>query len=82
MARRLSKQTRGELFDLAALGLQHGLTEAVRWIMAEMQRCDSSASGKRKRTVSLVDDTGKPVRAGRFKVPQSVLDQAEIVETP
>jgi len=81
MGQRLSKQTKGELYDLAALGLQYGLTAAVKWIMREMQRIDNSSSGKRrKRTVALVDDTGKPVRAGRFKVPQSVLDRAEIVE--
>jgi len=81
MVERRSKRTQSELYELAALGIEHGLTEAVRWLMREMHRSDSSASGgRRKRTVQLVDDTGKPVRAGRFKVPEDVLKRAEVLE--
>jgi len=81
MAERLSRSTRDELYELASLGLEAGLSDGVRWIMAQMRRIDSSPSGRRrKRTVQLVDDTGKPVRAGRFKVPDDVLERAEIVE--
>ena len=81
MAERLSKSIRDELYELASLGLEAGLSDGVRWIMAQMRRIDSSPSGgSRKRTVQLVDDTGKPVRAGRFKIPHELLREAEIIE--
>jgi len=69
------------LFELAGLGRERGLDGAVRWFMAAMKKAEDQArAGKRrKRTVALVDDTGKPVRAGRFKVPDDVLKRAEII---
>lgn len=84
MVQSISKPTRDEaqqLYELAKLGMDGGLTDGVRWLMSAMKKAtDSSRSGRRRRTVSLIDGAGRPVRAGRFKVPTDVLERAEVIE--
>ena len=81
MASKLSRATSDELYRLAALGREAGLDLGVRWLMAQMLKVELAGKRRRrKRAVALVDDTGKPVRAGRFRVPEDVLARAESIE--
>ncbi len=69
-----------ELYRLAAMGREAGLDDAVRWLMARMLEAEQAGKRRqRRRTVQLIDNTGRPVRAGRFKVPEDVLKRAQII---
>lgn len=78
---KLSARTSEELYQLASLGRDRGLDLAVKWLMARMLEVELAGKRRqRRRTVTLVDGSGRPVRAGRFKIPADVLKRAEIIE--
>lgn len=75
----MNAKTKDELYRLAALGREAGLDLAVKWLMAAMLRAEQAGKRRqRKRTVQLVDSSGKPVRAGRFKIPVELLKRAKM----
>ena len=77
----MDAQTKEQLYQLAALGRDHGLVEAVRWLMARIAEHErATRRRRRKRRVTLLDKAGRPVRGATFYVDESLLRAAVVPE--
>jgi len=75
----MDKETRREFYQLAALGRDHGLHEAVRWLMARLADEERrNRRRRRKRRVTLLDKAGRPMRGASFYVDETILRDAEV----